>query len=113
MVLRETRQLVGSIGCHTGPGPEYLRESAPGGVEFGFTVFEPFRRRGFAREASLALMDWACTEHGVKSFVVSISPDNAPSLGLARSLGFLQIGEQMDEIDGLEWVFRLDRPCGR
>jgi RimJ/RimL family protein N-acetyltransferase len=112
MILRETRQLVGQIGCHTGPDPDYLRESAPGGVEFGFTVFEPFRRQGFAREASLALMDWARTEHGVTKFVVSISPENAPSLGLARSLGFRQVGEQMDEIDGLEWVFRLDWPGG-
>ena len=34
-------------------------------------------------------------------------PDNAASLAIAAKLGFTQVGEQMDEVDGLEWVFRL------
>lgn len=31
MILRENRQLVGHIGFHTRPDPEYLRELSPGG----------------------------------------------------------------------------------
>jgi RimJ/RimL family protein N-acetyltransferase len=38
---------------------------------------------------------------------VSISPDNAASLALAGKLGFVRTGEQMDDIDGLEYVFGL------
>jgi RimJ/RimL family protein N-acetyltransferase len=35
----------------------------------------------------------------------SIAPGNTPSLRIAERLGFVQVGEQIDEIDGLELVF--------
>jgi len=103
IVLRRAgRPMVGHIGFH-GP-PEVI-----GRAELGYTVFPPFRRRGFAREATLAMMGWAQREHNVSSFFVSVSPDNEPSLALAAGLGFVQVGEQMDEEDGLEYVFELAR----
>lgn len=73
-------------------------------MEFGFTVFAPHRRKGYAREASQALMDWAHSEHGVKDFVLTISPDNLPSQRLAAELGFSRIGEHVDEVDGIEHI---------
>ena len=100
--LQEPRRMIGHIGFHTGPDPEYLRQIAPGGVEFGFTVYPPFQRQGYAREASLALMDWAHQVHGVTRFVLSIRPDNTASQALAAKLGFVRIGSHMDEADGLE-----------
>jgi RimJ/RimL family protein N-acetyltransferase len=103
--LREQGILVGDIGFHTKPGPEYLAELSPGGVEFGFGVVELYRRRGIAMEASEALMCWARDVHQVKRFVLSISPDNLPSLGLAAKLGFRKIGSQIDERDGPEDIF--------
>jgi [ribosomal protein S5]-alanine N-acetyltransferase len=39
---------------------------------------------------------------------VSITPNNKPSLALARALGFHHVGERMDDIDGRELV--LERP---
>lgn len=104
MVLREAGVMVGHIGFHTAPGEEYLRPYAPGGVEFGFTVFSPFLRQGFAREASKALMGWAHQVHGVTSFVLSIRPDNVASQALAAGLGFVRIGSHIDDVDGLEDV---------
>jgi ribosomal-protein-alanine N-acetyltransferase len=98
-------EMVGHIGFHTAPGAQYLEPWRPGGIEFGFTVFAPHRRKGYAREASLALMDWAHTDHGVKDFVLTISPDNVPSQQLAGSLGFSRIGEHVDEVDGIEHIF--------
>ena len=35
----------------------------------------------------------------------SISPDNEPSLALIRKAGFVEVGSQIDEIDGLELIF--------
>ena len=102
MVLRERRVMVGHIGFHTAPGEEYLRPYAPGGVEFGFTVYPPFLRQGYAREASNALMGWAHQVHGVARFVVTIRPDNAASQALAAGLGFVRIGSHIDDMDGLE-----------
>jgi ribosomal-protein-alanine N-acetyltransferase len=102
--------MVGHIGFHTGPNPEYLRQLAPGAVELGYSVVPDCRRRGFAREAAQALMDWASREHGARRFVVSISPQNAPSLALAKEFGFLRIGSQIDEVDGPEDIFELRLP---
>jgi RimJ/RimL family protein N-acetyltransferase len=105
VVLRGTREFAGYIGFHTAPGAEYLAELSPGGVEFGFSVLERWRRQGIATEASLALMRWACEEHGVRRYVVSISPENGPSLGLAAKLGFRKIGAHIDDEDGPEDIF--------
>ncbi|MEX2206643.1 MAG: GNAT family N-acetyltransferase [Myxococcota bacterium] len=85
IVLRAERRMVGQIGCHSAPTPD--------GVELAYTVFAPDRRRGYAREACRAFMDWARAEHGVGRFVLTIAPDNVPSLRLARALS----GEQADE----------------
>jgi RimJ/RimL family protein N-acetyltransferase len=44
-------------------------------------------------------------EAGVPRVRLSIAPDNVASLGVARKLGFERVGEQIDEEDGLEYVF--------
>lgn len=100
MVLRgdPARPMIGHIGLHGPPQDE--------AVEIGYTVFPTFREKGFATEAVTGLMAWA-RERGVSRFILSISPGNAPSLAVARKLGFKRIGRQMDEEDGLEYVFEL------
>jgi RimJ/RimL family protein N-acetyltransferase len=105
--LRSTRTMVGHIGFHTAPGAEYLAAISPGAAEFGYTVFAPFRRQGYAREAALGLMQWAREEHHVPAFIMSISPDNLPSQALAAQLGFVKIGSHIDEVDGLEEILEL------
>jgi RimJ/RimL family protein N-acetyltransferase len=97
------KRVVGSIGFHGPP-------DAKGRVEIGYSVDPPHRRQGFAREAIRAMLDWAHREHGITTFIASISPDNEPSLRLASRFGFVQVGEQMDVIDGLELVFETRWP---
>jgi len=113
IVLRGDRVMVGHIGFHTGPNPDYLLPYSPGGVEFGFRVEEPYRRRGYAREASLALMRWAHDEHGVAKFIMTISPENVASQSLAAGLGFVRIGSHIDEVDGLEEILEYRVVDGR
>lgn len=102
MRSRETGRMIGHIGFHTAPGPEYLEAWAAGGVEFGCTVFSSFQRQGYAIEAAEALMHWAHNSHGVADFVVTVGRENAASAALASALGFERIGSHVDEIDGLE-----------
>jgi ribosomal-protein-alanine N-acetyltransferase len=97
------RHVIGTIGFH-GPPDERGR------LEIGYSVQERFRRQGFAREAVRSMLDWAAREHGIHRFVASISPTNEPSLSLTRGFGFVQTGQQMDELDGLELVFEADWP---
>jgi [ribosomal protein S5]-alanine N-acetyltransferase len=103
IVLRPQPMMIGHINFHTAPDPEYLRALAPGGIEFGYTIFPQFRRQGYATEACLALITWA-RQQQVMRFVLSISPANEPSLRIATRLGFAKIGSQMDEEDGLEEI---------
>lgn len=108
MIERKVGQMIGHIGFHTRPGAAYLNAFAPDGVEFGLTVYPEFRRNGYAREASLGLMAWAHRQYSVSEFVMSISPNNVPSISLATRLGFRKIGSQVDEVDGVEDIYRLD-----
>jgi ribosomal-protein-alanine N-acetyltransferase len=97
LVIRDTAAMAGYVTFHSAP--------ARGRAELGYAVFEPYRRRGYASEAAESMMRWAATRHDVEVFVLSISPENEASLGVARRLGFDRTGSQMDEVDGLEWVF--------
>jgi [ribosomal protein S5]-alanine N-acetyltransferase len=107
ITLRSSGEMVGFIGFHTAPGPHYLEEWHPGAVEFGFTIFPPHRGNGYALEASASLMKWAQDVHGVTRFVMTISPTNHASQAIAAKLGFIRIGEHMDEADGMEDVLAL------
>jgi RimJ/RimL family protein N-acetyltransferase len=100
MVRRADHKLVGVINFHGTPDERNR-------AELGYTVFVEYRRLGYASEAAIAMMRWARAERSVETFVVSISPQNEPSLLLAAGLGFEQVGSQIDEIDGEEWVFEL------
>lgn len=104
IIERASGAMVGHIGFHTQPGPAYLNDLAPGGIELGYTVFAQYRRRGFAREAVTAMINWAAAQ-AVPRFVLSISPDNLPSLQIAAALGFQEVGRQEDPDDGLELIF--------
>jgi RimJ/RimL family protein N-acetyltransferase len=100
-----TREAIGSIGFHGPPDDE-------GRLEIGYSIDPHYRRRGFAREAATAMYRWAHDAHGVTTFVASVSPDNIASLNLIEEYGYTMIGEQMDEIDGLELVFEAHWPMG-
>lgn len=105
--LDATQEMTGYIGFHSRPNADYLKEFVLEGCEFGYTIFTPHRRRGYALEAAQGLMRWASAEHHVRNFVLSISPANLPSTAMAAKMGFQLIGEHMDEVDGLEHVFLL------
>jgi ribosomal-protein-alanine N-acetyltransferase len=107
LVLREPRRpMIGHAGFHGPPGVNGLRN--PNAVELGYTVFEPFRGRGYATEAARALIEWARAERGITHFIASVAPDNVHSLALVRRLGFVRTGRHWDEEDGEELVFERE-----
>jgi [ribosomal protein S5]-alanine N-acetyltransferase len=107
LVLPSESAVVGTAGFHGPPGVNGPEK--PDALELGYTIFPAFRGRGFATEAAEAIIEWA-REQGIRDFVASVSPDNAPSLAVVRKLGFVQTGEQWDDEDGLELVFELALP---
>jgi [ribosomal protein S5]-alanine N-acetyltransferase len=105
LILEGSGEMVGHIRFHTRPDPDYLRPYVEKAVEFGYVVFAAHRRRGYAREAIDGVMRWAEDEHGIRRFIVTISPDNVASLRLADRFGFRKIGQHVDEVDGVEGIY--------
>lgn len=111
IVIKASRTMCGYINFHSAPGSDDLLQFAPHAVELGYTIAPSFRRQGYAKEAAITAMRWAFEQHGVRSFVLSISPTNEASLALARSLQFAPVGSQTDAEDGPEWVFTRHLDC--
>lgn len=93
--------VVGHAGFH---GPPDGR----GMVEIGYTILAPYRRRGLARAAVQELLRYAEADERVRVVRASISPDNAASLAVIRPFGFVRVGEQWDEDDGLEIIYERE-----
>ena len=90
------REVIGTIGFHAPP-------------DASRTLSRPNRRKGIATECVRAILAWAESQ-GIHRFQASVAPGNVASLAIVNSFGFHQVGCQMDEIDGEELVFHLDRP---
>ena len=95
--LRATGEVVGRAGFHSPPDDK-------GTVEIGYRVAEQHRRQGLATEIVTKLLTWAGAQ-GAARCLGSARPDNLASQAVLARLGFVRTGEQVDEIDGLEWVF--------
>ncbi|MDK1474809.1 GNAT family protein [Streptomyces sp. 549] len=92
--------VVGHAGFH-GPPDE------AGTVEVGYSVVPEHRRRGHATAMLAELLRLAASEPDVRTVRASISPGNAGSLATVARFGFVRVGEQWDEEDGLETVFEV------
>jgi RimJ/RimL family protein N-acetyltransferase len=99
--------LIGHAGYHGPPGVNSANNEEA--VELGYKIFPAWRGNGYATQAVVMLMDQAQERAGIRHYVLSVSPDNAPSLAIVHKLGFVKTGEHMDEEDGLEHVFELER----
>ena len=102
----ETGVAVGHAGFHAPPDEN-------GMVEIGYSIDPRERRQGFARATVAALLARAASDDRVVTVRASISPDNTASLATIAGYGFEEVGEQIDEEDGLEVVFerQVRRPA--
>jgi [ribosomal protein S5]-alanine N-acetyltransferase len=100
-------KMIGHAGYHGPPGSNSAQK--PDAVEYGYKIFPAWRGHGYATRAAVMLMDLAEARAGVRHFVLAVSPANDPSLAIVRKLGFVKTGEVMDEEDGLEHIFELQR----
>lgn len=96
----DSQVAVGRAGYHGPPDPVGI-------VEVGYAVDPLHRRRGFARAALETLLDRASNESRVRTVRATISPGNCASRLLVQQYGFIEVGEQWDDEDGLETIFEV------
>lgn len=94
IVRKADRKMVGFVNFHGAPGVNDV--GAPDALELGWSVFPEDRRRGYATEAALALMEWAADAYGITHFISSTTADNDASLRVHAKLGFAATGEVVD-----------------
>jgi ribosomal-protein-alanine N-acetyltransferase len=65
-----------------------------------YAIFVAYQRQGYAREAASAVLAHLREEHGVTRAIAEMDPRNAPSIALAKSLGFTRSrdGERTTDI---------------
>jgi RimJ/RimL family protein N-acetyltransferase len=85
---KNSGQLIGEAGFQ-----EMRRDLHPaieGTLETGWALLPAFQGKSYATEAVVAAMDWADRTHPALDYSCIISPENRPSLKLARKLGFVE-----------------------
>ena len=96
----DRRLAVGRAGFHAPPDDD-------GMVEVGYSIDPDHRRKGYARAALRALLERAADDPAVRTVRASVAPDNVASRDLVLGEGFVEVGEQVDEVDGLEIVYEV------
>lgn len=74
----------------------------------GYPVDPAYRRQGYARAALEALLSRAAIEPEVHVVRATTSPDNIASNRLVAQYGFIEVGEQRGDEDGLETSYEVD-----
>jgi len=100
IVLKETKEIIGSTSFHGVPDAE-------GMMEIGLGIEEPFQGNGYAKEALKGMWNWVCTFPEVKTLRYTVSPDNLPSIAVINYFGFEYKGQQIDEEDGPENIYEM------
>lgn len=86
IIERESATVVGDIGFMGPPGEDRT-------VEIGYSVVPDRRGRGYATEATRALVEWALGESHVGAIVAGCDKKNAPSIRILERIGFVRTGE--------------------
>ncbi|MGH7702817.1 MAG: GNAT family N-acetyltransferase, partial [Gemmatimonadales bacterium] len=71
-------------------------------VMIGYATYPDSDGRGFATEATKALVTWALAQPGVRRVCASLPPDNLPARRVAEKVGMRVTGtlweEEIDEV---------------
>lgn len=79
VALRDNSLPIGTCGL--------FRREGFDDTDIGWSILPEHCGQGYAYEAALAVVDFGFNEIGLNRITAFISPENVPSLGLARKLG--------------------------
>lgn len=100
IMLREPRMLIGTCGFKGPP--------TNGRVDVGYSIVGPHQRRGYATEATRALVEFAFADARVDRVVAETLAELTPSIGVLEKLGFTRCAEGVTGFSGEENVVRFE-----
>jgi RimJ/RimL family protein N-acetyltransferase len=100
-IEKESKILIGSVGFHDVP-------SEKGMIEIGIRIIPDFQGKGYGQELLLGAWTKISENPEVKIFRYTVSPENAPSLHIAKKYGLNLVGQQIDEEVGIELIFEIE-----
>jgi RimJ/RimL family protein N-acetyltransferase len=99
-VLRESMEIIGSAGFHNLPDEN-------GMIEIGFGIDPTFQNKGYGKQLLHGMWNWVLKDQRVKTLRYTVSPSNLISKQIIQKLEFNLVGEQLDDIDGVEEIYEL------
>ena len=101
-VERDSRRVTGALGFGGPPDPE-------GAVMIGYSTYQGADRKGYASEATRALVEWALAQPGVTRVCASIPPDNWPARRVAEKVGMEIFATVWEEDSDEVLLYRIER----
>jgi RimJ/RimL family protein N-acetyltransferase len=84
LIAAEERELVGDAG--------FIGRPTDGEIEIGYSILPAKRGRGYATEATAALLQWGLAREDVTRIVAGCAPDNLSSTRVLEKLGMQRSG---------------------
>lgn len=97
--IREDRRAVGACGLGGRPHT--------GTVAIGYSIYPRFEGRGFATEASGALVAWALGQPEVRIVQATVPTWHGASIAVARKLGMQEMGHERDPDVGEVAIYEI------
>ena len=99
-VLRESMEIIGSVGFHNLPDINCM-------IEIGFGIDPAFQNKGYGKQLLHGMWNWVLKDQRVKTLRYTVSPTNLISKQIIQKLEFDLVGEQLDDVDGVEEIYEL------
>jgi RimJ/RimL family protein N-acetyltransferase len=80
-----------------------------GVVEIAYAIVPEHQRKGYAKAAARAMVEYALRSPAVSKVIAHTLPDGIASQHVLLSSGFRHTGEVVDPDDGLVWRFEISR----
>lgn len=77
--------------------------------EIGYHIHKSYWRRGYGREAALAVRDWAFQNTDFDALYSYMNHANVPSYSTAASIGMKKVGEYPDPAETLLYVYSITK----
>ena len=103
IILKETNEFIGDCGITI---QNIDGELLP---EIGYHIYRDFHRKGYGKEAGLAVRDWAFNNTKYDKLYSYMTCSNIASYSLASALGMDRIKEYDDKDEGMLYVYSISR----